>query len=49
MPIVESADVVDVAWSPDNSFLATCGLDRTIMIWETETFGKLRHQMKELS
>lgn len=34
-----SADITDVIWSADNQFLATCSLDKTILIWETTKFG----------
>ncbi|EFJ23133.1 hypothetical protein SELMODRAFT_267866 [Selaginella moellendorffii] len=29
-----TADVVDLAWSPDDSMLATCSLDNTVRIWK---------------
>ena len=32
-------DVVDLAWSPDGRHLASCGLDRSVLIWETDNFG----------
>ncbi|KAJ2402897.1 HIR complex subunit [Coemansia sp. RSA 2559] len=35
------SDVCDVAWSPDNRFLATCGLDNVICVWDTATFERV--------
>ncbi|KAJ1662524.1 HIR complex subunit [Coemansia sp. RSA 1813] len=35
------SDVVDIAWSPDNRFLATSGLDNVICIWDTATFDRV--------
>lgn len=36
------ADVVDCAWSRDDSMLASVGLDSKIIIWDGFTFGMLR-------
>ncbi|OMJ08099.1 Protein hir1 [Smittium culicis] len=36
------SDVVDVAWSPDNAYLASCGLDNQIFIWDGQTFDRLK-------
>lgn len=36
------ADIADVAWSADDSMLASVGLDSTIFIWDGYTFEKLR-------
>jgi WD40 repeat protein len=35
-----SADVMDLAWSPDNLYLASCGLDSVIFIWDAKRFGR---------
>ncbi|PVU98278.1 hypothetical protein BB559_001696 [Furculomyces boomerangus] len=35
------SDVVDVSWSPQNKYLASCGLDNQIFIWDGQTFEKL--------
>ncbi|PVU94287.1 hypothetical protein BB561_002669 [Smittium simulii] len=35
------SDVVDVAWAPHNQFLASCGLDNNIFIWDGQTFDKI--------
>ncbi|KAJ1800772.1 HIR complex subunit [Coemansia sp. RSA 2399] len=35
------SDVCDVAWSPDNRFLATSGLDNVICVWDTATFERV--------
>jgi protein HIRA/HIR1 len=34
-------DIIDVAWSRDDSMLASVGLDNSIWIWDGYTFGKL--------
>jgi protein HIRA/HIR1 len=34
-----NSDVIDMAWSHDNSYLASCSLDNTIVIWDATTFG----------
>ncbi|WAR03972.1 HIRA-like protein [Mya arenaria] len=31
-------DVLDLAWSPDDTWLATCSIDNTIIIWNAEKF-----------
>ncbi|KAK4689347.1 protein HIRA/HIR1, partial [Tremellales sp. Uapishka_1] len=36
------ADVVDIAWSRDDSMLASVGLDSTVWIWDGFTFDRLR-------
>ncbi|KAJ1675057.1 HIR complex subunit, partial [Spiromyces aspiralis] len=36
------SDVTEVAWSPDNVYLASCGLDNYIFIWDGETFDRLK-------
>jgi protein HIRA/HIR1 len=35
-----AADVMDLAWSPDNSYLASCGLDSVIFVWDATKFSK---------
>jgi len=32
-------DVAELAWSPNNEFLASCSLDNSIIIWNGSTFG----------
>jgi protein HIRA/HIR1 len=32
------SDVSDLAWSPDNSYLASCAFDGKIIIWDGATF-----------
>eukprot|EP00158_Paraphelidium_tribonemae_P010008 Partr_v1_DN29031_c0_g1_i1_m58900 putative HIR histone cell cycle regulation defective homolog A (S. cerevisiae) len=36
------SDVVDLAWSPDQQYLATCGLDNCINVWSCDTFERVR-------
>ncbi|KAM9988961.1 hypothetical protein ACTFIY_005022 [Dictyostelium cf. discoideum] len=40
-------DITDVIWSPDNQLLATCSLDKTILIWETTKFGIIKKLEKQ--
>ncbi|CAG8543394.1 13868_t:CDS:10, partial [Cetraspora pellucida] len=35
------SDVADLAWSRTNTYLASCGLDSLIFIWDGKTFEKL--------
>ncbi|CAG8610013.1 8611_t:CDS:10 [Dentiscutata erythropus] len=35
------SDVVDLAWSRNNTYLASCGLDSLVFIWDGKTFEKL--------
>lgn len=37
-------NVTDLAWSPDDTLLATCSLDNTIIIWDVRT-GHVRHKL----
>ena len=34
------SDVQDLAWSKDNQYLASCGVDGFVIIWSGSTFGK---------
>lgn len=34
-------DVIDIAWSRDDSLLASVGLDNIVWIWDGRNFGKL--------
>ncbi|KAJ1965153.1 HIR complex subunit [Dipsacomyces acuminosporus] len=36
------SDVCDLAWSPDNRWLATCGLDNAVYIWDGTTFERVK-------
>ncbi|KAJ3054480.1 HIR complex subunit [Rhizophlyctis rosea] len=36
------SDVIDLAWSPDNEFLASSGCDSKIFIWSGSTFERIR-------
>ena len=33
-----SGDILDLNWSPNDAYLATCSVDNTIRIWNTENF-----------
>ncbi|KAJ2773714.1 HIR complex subunit [Coemansia nantahalensis] len=35
------SDVCDVAWAPRNRFLATCGLDNNVFVWDGATFERV--------
>lgn len=34
------SDVQDLAWSNDNRYIASCGVDGFIIIWDAVSFGK---------
>lgn len=34
------SDVQDLAWSKDNQYLASCGVDGFVIVWSGSTFGK---------
>ena len=36
------ADVSGVAWSSDDAYLASVGLDSTVLIWSGQNFGASR-------
>ncbi|KAF9585251.1 HIR complex subunit [Lunasporangiospora selenospora] len=35
------SDVTDVAWSPENTYLASAGLDSKIIIWDGKNFNRI--------
>ncbi|KAJ2776321.1 HIR complex subunit [Coemansia javaensis] len=35
------SDVCDVAWAPRNRFLATCGFDNNVFVWDGRTFERV--------
>ncbi|KAG0051915.1 HIR complex subunit [Gryganskiella cystojenkinii] len=35
------SDVTDVSWSPENTYLASAGLDSKIIIWDGKTFDRI--------
>jgi protein HIRA/HIR1 len=35
-----NSDVQDLAWSSDGRYLASCGMDGHIIVWDAHTFGK---------
>ncbi|KAI9094920.1 WD40-repeat-containing domain protein [Phlyctochytrium arcticum] len=40
--IGHESDVADLAWSPDNKYLASCGFETNVYIWDGQTFERLR-------
>lgn len=34
-------DVLDLSWSPQDKYLATCSVDNTILIWNAQKFPGL--------
>ena len=36
------SDVSDLAWSHDQTYLASCGFDSKIVIWDASSFGNSR-------
>ncbi|KAJ2646067.1 HIR complex subunit [Coemansia sp. RSA 1250] len=36
-----ASDVCDIAWSPGNRFLASCGLDNRVLIWDMHTYERV--------
>lgn len=39
-------DVLDLAWSPKDTYLATCSIDNTIKIWDTQNFPQIITTLK---
>ncbi|XP_065663426.1 protein HIRA isoform X2 [Hydra vulgaris] len=39
-------DILDLAWSPDDSYIATGSVDNTINIWNAQSFPLLVHTIK---
>jgi protein HIRA/HIR1 len=38
---VNPTDVTDLAWSPEDRYLASVGLDSQVLIWSGYTLGQL--------
>ncbi|RKP08235.1 WD40-repeat-containing domain protein [Thamnocephalis sphaerospora] len=36
------SDVTDLAWSADNAYLASCGLDSKVIVWDGSTFEMVK-------
>jgi protein HIRA/HIR1 len=35
------SDVADLQWSPNNRYLASCGLDSRVLIWDAKTYDRI--------
>jgi len=36
-----SPDIIDAAWSRDDSMLASVGIDKAVLIWDGYSFGRV--------
>lgn len=34
------SDIIDIAWSRDDTMMASVGLDKMVWIWDAQTFGE---------
>uniref|UniRef100_A0A182QHA6 Protein HIRA n=1 Tax=Anopheles farauti TaxID=69004 RepID=A0A182QHA6_9DIPT len=41
-----AGDVLDLAWSPQDRWIASCSVDNTIIIWDAQHFPKIIHVLK---
>uniref|UniRef100_A0A182M5Q8 Protein HIRA n=1 Tax=Anopheles culicifacies TaxID=139723 RepID=A0A182M5Q8_9DIPT len=41
-----AGDVLDLAWSPQDRWIASCSVDNTIIIWDAQQFPKIIHVLK---
>ncbi|XP_058062558.1 protein HIRA homolog [Anopheles bellator] len=41
-----AGDVLDLAWSPQDRWIASCSVDNTIIIWDAQHFPKIVHVLK---
>ncbi|EDS35707.1 histone transcription regulator [Culex quinquefasciatus] len=41
-----AGDVLDLAWSPADVFIASCSVDNTVIIWDAKEFPQILHVMK---
>ena len=35
------SDVIDIAWAPDDSMLASCSLDNMVIVWDPPTGARV--------
>jgi len=42
----DNLDILDIAWSPDDSWIATGSVDNTIIIWDTKKFPETHYIIK---
>uniref|UniRef100_A0A182VNK0 Protein HIRA n=1 Tax=Anopheles merus TaxID=30066 RepID=A0A182VNK0_ANOME len=41
-----AGDVLDLAWSPQDRWIASCSVDNTIIVWDAQQFPKIVHVLK---
>jgi len=42
-------DVLDLAWSPDDAFLASCSFDNSVLIWGMRDLGAVTVPQRKLT
>lgn len=41
-----TGDILDIAWSPDDSFIATGSVDNSVIVWDAKKFPEIHHVIK---